>query len=756
MANVENSTEPKKYVNVRIMNNVTDIREQANSVNKYSMTGVSALGFPGKISPVRSLMMAKHASQRVVLDHPEFPRVFTGAENAYGHRSSYYVEAKDDLILEQKFVKFPNNPYSSILYIFKNIRTGKYTCHLAEKSEWLTEKYGFQNIDCIDKVYNVGDTIAKGVVISRTPSYDKNSNYMGGVNLRILRTTLPELTEDAIIISESAAKKLEYSMVDKVTVDIKEKTFLLNNYGTIDNYKAFPDIGEEVVNGILCSTRESSYMSSKAEALIPHMSDIKYYTHGIVTDINIYSNDPDIQDKQIQYYLNCTTQWYQAIYTYITSILQHVDQDDSKLLDIYHKAEKFLTDAQWATKEKRVFTQIEFKILQHKKIAVGQKITGRYGNKSVVSQPPVPDHLMPKTDDGRPIDVLENAFAPTNRIISFTLYEATLTFMMERLTQHLRQMKKDNKSYDDMISLVYDFIYLFSHDYAKDVLECYKYNPEKTMDDILKNGLYMMTPPFQEENTRDALLEAENRWSDIFERYTLYTKLRHRWIEQKHEKYAVGYQYMWVLKQEPSKYMSAVSTGRTTLYDLPVKTSNYKKRLREYSDNSIRFGEYDTYGFLQCVPVDDFGKLAPAYRGSQYEANSILMSHLNDIGIKPGSINQFPQMECLKAYLKAMGISLEQDFNVNTITSIDEEEKFAIGNHEVTISCSFLRTCLVIYSYYIQYEEYKNGCVDMDEFITKILTETDVFDLKSDEYKESAIMKFFELLPILREVKYLK
>ena len=156
------------------------------------------------------------------------------------------------------------------------------------------------------------------------------------------------------------------------------------------------------------------------------------------------------------------------------------------------------------------------------------------------------------------------------------------------------------------------------------------------------------------------------------------------------------------------------------------------------------------------MPVDDFGKLAPAYRGSQYEANSILMSHLNDIGIKPGSINQFPQMECLKAYLKAMGISLEQDFNVNTITSIDEEEKFAIGNHEVTISCSFLRTCLVIYSYYIQYEEYKNGCVDMDEFITKILTETDVFDLKSDEYKESAIMKFFELLPILREVKYLK
>lgn len=57
----------------RVMNKTSDIRSKMESVNKYSLCGVSGLGFPGKISPVRSLMFSKHASQRVVLNHGEFP-----------------------------------------------------------------------------------------------------------------------------------------------------------------------------------------------------------------------------------------------------------------------------------------------------------------------------------------------------------------------------------------------------------------------------------------------------------------------------------------------------------------------------------------------------------------------------------------------------------------------------------------------------------------------------------------------------------
>lgn len=763
----------------RVMNKSSDIRMKMESVNKYSLCGVSGLGFPGKISPVRSLMFSKHASQRVVLDHGEFPRIFTGAEDAYGKRSSFFVTAKNTLVLERKFVKFPNTPYSSVLYIFRDTVTNKYVCHLAEAVHWNVEKYGFQNIDMIKNNYDVSDTIPKDTVISKTTSYDENNHYCAGANLRILYTTLHDLTEDAIILSESACKKLEYSMVDKVTVDISEKMFMLNNYGTLENYKAFPDIGEEIQSGILCSLREISALSSKSEAMIPHINDVNYYTNGIITDIDIYSNCPDLQDKQLAYYHNGVMNWYTEIYSYVSTIINHVDQDDTKLLDIYHKAKKYLmTQAKWSTKEKLPYIQVVFKILQKKQISKGQKITGRYGNKSVVSLI-FPDRCMPKDEFGRPVDMLANGFAPTNRIIGFALYEGTITFQMECIHNYILD-PKNNLSRDEAVQLVIDYMSLFNHDWANSIKRKYQRNPQATYDDIRKNGLYMLMPPFQPENARDATIEAYDRWEEIaedgvnaasakwersiFHKYTIKTKLRHRWIEQKRERHAIGYQYTWVLKQEASKNMTAVATGRTTLYDLPIKTSNYKNRKIPYSDNAIKFGEYDTYGFLQVVDVEMFGKMTTYYRGSQYEENSLLMSHLNDIGIPEGAVNQFPQLDCFKAYLKAIGIKLENDFTVNSINAVDKEETFEIGNHSVKISGSYLRTILVIYSYYIQYKNWlktnNNGreeaTVDMNTFVDNMLNRTDLFHFKNESYIREAFMHFFEKFRMLDEEKFLK
>lgn len=753
----------------RTMNNSSDIKQKMESVNKYSICGVSALGFPGKNSSVRSLMFSKHASQRLVLNNGEVARIFTGAEDAYGSLSSYFVTAKDDLVLERKFVKFPNTSYSSILYIFRNVKTGKYVCHLAEAVNWNTEKYGFQNIDMINKPYQVGSVIPKDTVISKTTSYDDNNHYCAGVNLRVLYTTLHDLTEDAIILSESACKKLEYSMVDKVVVDISEKMFMLNNYGDINNYKAFPDIGESIQSGILCSLREISALSSLSEAMVPHINDINYYTEGIVTDIDVYSNCAEIQDKQLNYYHQCLLNWYQDIYSYISTIISNIDQDDTKLLDIYHKAEKYLTTAKWATKEKLPYIYVVFKILQPKTIQRGQKITGRHGNKSVISMI-VPDHLMPMTaevdDNGkpipgteRPVEMLANGFAPTNRIIAFALYEPTITYQMECIHRHIID---ENLSMNDAFDLIVEYMRLFNAQYARNIERKMRSNPEKAYTDIINNGLYAMMPPFQEENVRDAVIAAYERW-DFFHYFDLFTKLRHRWIHQK-DKYPIGYQYTWVLKQEASKNMSAVATGRTTLYDLPVKTSNYKNRKMKYSDNAIKFGEYDTYGFLQVVDVETFAKLTTYYRGSQYEENSLLMSHLNDMGIPEGAINQFPQLDCLKAYLKAIGIKLEDDFTVNSINATDVVEKFQIGNHEAEISGSYLRTIMIIYSYYQQYKSYlkinnggkDEGTVDLNDFVNKMLTKTDLFKDRSREYISESFRLFFQWMNVLDEEKFLK
>ena len=732
-----------------MMNNVSEIEKRCQEVSPMSMFGASALAFPDKISTVRGVMATRHTSQRVVLTNPEFARVYTGAENEFGERSSWDIKAKDDYQLVRTFRKFKDSQISPIAYIFKNLRTGKYICEVVKPTHHLVEKYGFRMNNAVVGKFNDGDILPKGTTIAQSSSY-VNDNYCAGRNVRFVYTVLPGLTEDALIISDKIAKDLVYDMVDVVTVPIKQSSFLLNKYGDSTVYKPFPNIGEEIQNDILCSIRENSYVSSVAEAAIPHINDTNYCSHGIVVDMDIFTN-VEVENDQFNYYLKQIRDWYSDIYAFISTIVVDPYQDDTSLLDIYHQAEKYLNNSTWVTKEDKIDTMIKFTILQPKDIRVGQKVVGRYGNKSVIAQI-VPAHLMPKTDDGRPIDMLANALAVPNRIIAFATYESSMTFMMERMWQHILEMDKNKESRDDIMKLAVEFVHAFNPQQSGELTRLYNEYPEQTYNDLIKNGFYIQIQPLNEVCVRDALIECYEKWDNIFKRYKISTKVRHRWVELDGE-YPVGYQYTWVLKQEPSKALSTISTGRTTLYDLPVKTRRYNKNLIPYSDNPIKYGEYDTYNFLAGMGVKAFAKISTYYRGSQYEDNSVLMSQLNNIGIDTSKYNQFPQLDNLKNILKLLGVKLKQDmFSYNTVGNVDEIHEVMMNNVKVQISIPDLHYILIMHSYYLQYQEYVKGTVDMVDFLTQ-MSKTNVFNGLSEEYIDSVYKKFVELLPVLQQIK---
>lgn len=736
----------------RLHNNSQEIEDRCRQVDPLAIVGVSAMGFPEKISSVRSTMCTKHTSQRVVLDHPEFPYLFTGAENEFGERSSWNIKATDDYQLMRIFRKFEAFPQSTTAYIFKNLRTGKFICKVVRPCEHLIEKYGFRMVNHMTGRME-GDVIPKGSTIAQSTSY-VNGNYCAGRNLRFAYATLPELTEDALIISQDAADALEYSFVDIVDVTLKNNAFLLNRYGDHTKYKPFPDIGEEVQNDVLCSIRENSYISSAAEALIPHINDKTKFSHGIVADIDIYTN-VDLENDQLNYYLSEIKRWYSDIYAYISTIVSDPTQDDTSLLDIYHQAEKYLADATWVTKEYIHDTVIKFTMFQPMKIRKGQKVVGRFGNKSVIADIR-PTHLMPKTDDGRPIHMLANALAVPNRIIAFATYEATITFMIDRMKQHIAKMVEDNASRDDIVFLVRDFVTIFNPSQGSEVERLYRNNPEEIYQDIIKNGIYIQIPPFNEVCVRDAILEAYEKYPDILKRYDVYTKLRHRWIRLP-EKHAIGYQYTWVLKQEPSKYMSIVSVGRTTYYDHPVKTRQVNNNLRLFSDNPIKFGEYDTYNFLAGVGVRSFAKITSYFRGSQYEENSILMGQLNNVGIDMSKYNKFPQLDNLRNVLRFLGVNLKPDmFSCRTIGNVDKTFEVMMNNCRVQISIPDLRFMLILHSYYLQYQQEINGTINLDWFYDKILKETNTFENLPEDYVNSVLERFTQLLPVLQQMKQYK
>jgi hypothetical protein len=363
---------------------------------------------------------------------------------------------------------------------------------------------------------------------------------------------------------------------------------------------------------------------------------------------------------------------------------------------------------------------------------------------------------MPKTDDGRPLHMLANALAVPNRIIAFATYEATMTFMKERMEQHIRKMVENGASMDDVVLMARDFVYIFNHQEAEELEKAYKNDRQHIYDDIVNNGIYLQIPPFNEVCVRDAILEAYEKYPDIMKRYDVYTKLRHRWIKLDTQ-HAIGYQYTWVLKQEPAKYMSVVSVGRTTYYDHPVKTRQVNNNLRLFSDNPIKFGEYDTYNFLAGVGVRAFSKITSYFRGSQYEEDSVLMSQLNNVGIDLTKYNKFPQLDNLKNVLRFMGVRLKQDiFGCRTIATKDKTFEVMINNCRVTISIPDLRYMLILHAHYLKCMEESNSTMNLDVFFNTILNETETFKGLSDEEIKRIFGMFTEILPVLQQMKQYK
>jgi len=207
--------EPKKRKRKIVMNNVSDIEKRCAEVEPMSLFGASAMTFPDKISTTRSGMAVRHTGQYVVLSNPEFPRMYTGAENEFGERSSWNIKVHADHQLMKTFIKFKDYPdISPVCYILKDLSTGKFKCIVHEPAHHLVERYGFKMYNKIAGKYSEGDVIPADTPVSQSSSY-VNGNYCSGRNIRLAYAVLPELTEDALIISDYAAmvKSINHSPI---------------------------------------------------------------------------------------------------------------------------------------------------------------------------------------------------------------------------------------------------------------------------------------------------------------------------------------------------------------------------------------------------------------------------------------------------------------------------------------------------------------------------------------------------------------
>jgi hypothetical protein len=230
-------------------------------------------------------MFASHFTQTVHLVNPEKPKVFTNFENQVGEYSIGYRKAKEDFDVIAKIEKNKLN-YDLIV---KYRKSEIYDVIHYRRAMHITEDYGYANVDCLPEVKE-GDIVNAGDYIFHDTSYDDAGNFQYGANLKAAYLCWKGQTyEDAVVISESAAKKMTSYKVEQINVSVNENDVLLNLYGKdMEPYHSFPKVGEKTCGNILTSSRQMSGRSLLYDFKFDNMKnilptdDITYTEGGIV------------------------------------------------------------------------------------------------------------------------------------------------------------------------------------------------------------------------------------------------------------------------------------------------------------------------------------------------------------------------------------------------------------------------------------------------------------------------------------------
>lgn len=396
---------------------------------KDTFLGKDVLTLANKINSSRNIMFNSHIEQAVVLANPEFPRVFTNYENEVGKYSSSYKKVDKKLTVVKKISKFSSNPNYRYILVVKD-ENNCYDVIERKIGEKLTEGYCYlYNNESIDNKVE-GEKINKDEVLYRSTSFDSDMNYRFGVNAKAVYLIENNTIEDAILVSDKFAERLDSYYMDEVQININTNDILCNLYSTDRNqYKAFPDIGEKTKKEVLTSRRRINYENALYDLQSENLSKINYntdtifYSNGTVVDIDIYSNQ-DLEElkkyfynEQLIKYLEMQKEYNEQIVEVLGEIIKNKKvKYTNDLSFMYRRAKDALNpDTRWSEKTDFDNVMITFQVLNTKHLHVGSKLVARYGNKGVVSKI-IPQEEMPMTEHGEYADLVFNSLGVTNRL----------------------------------------------------------------------------------------------------------------------------------------------------------------------------------------------------------------------------------------------------------------------------------------------------------------------------------------------------
>lgn len=582
-------------------------KKQEVLVGKKKLSLIGQGDFPGANNVMRSTMNIKHQTQHLTIDNPEFPMLYDGKENLTGEHSSFYTKTKkpyEVIAIIKKYNERLKGKCNIALYFLYCKQDNSYKVEERKEVENLTENFGFDyNNEYLDNA-EIGEIIPEGTVLRASTSYDSNGNVSIGVNGRILFGTHPAVQDDAIIISESFAKRMISNQVMPKTIPINENTILLNLYGKDGEYRGLPNIGDVITNGIIAATRNVketrmfSDLRDSSLSTINLQSDQVFYGDGEVIDINVYCNNPNIKvnkvNKQLIEYYNDARWFYTEVYKNCKKIINSGSTNvDKEIHRWMRKSMDYLdTQAIWAFND-NTFSNLMVEILIRKKepIKIGRKIVGRSGNKTVTStiwkdedmpyltEAAYTDEfgvVHPKGEKER-VELISNPLAIINRTIPMALQEPSVTFILDKTRKHMTKLG----SLEEQRDFMFDMLDILSPNQSRDLRVIYDglsdREKQKFIESAINDGISVRWEAFSHEiNLRDNILKVYEKYGDIIKPYNIFMP-KPKWGRDIYVgQDCIGFQYMLLLKQSGERGFSVRSAGAISDESLPEKSHENK------------------------------------------------------------------------------------------------------------------------------------------------------------------------------------
>lgn len=697
--------------------------------------GPTLLGFPEGVDSSRLYMFSSNEKQFLTILNPDVPHILTGWENLFGKESHGYKKMKGTWEVKKIIPKYEGkHVYAIFLY---NAEKDLWDVVEKQIAENLTEKFGFAyNTAKMDSLHE-GDVVQDEVLYKST-SYDEHMQYRIGKNARVMYVTDNATIEDAIKLRRGWAKGVQSVEVDEVRVSINSNDILKNVYGAPGEYKCFPEVGEQVVDSTVCAVARVNlnhaifdFQDKRLRTISD--TDTEYFApkHSVIYDIDVYYNGDDpfpdnIFYHQLKRYYDMECAYADAVSAFCQQIEDSGSNYTPQVSYLNAKYKRFTNpEYKWKDKDKAFANLVVvFRTIAVVDLEEGFKLTGRYGDKGIISKitnageefgrkpaehfNEVVDNIIDQlggeadlqaikssaseiqfvddcdmpyyiTEDGEKVvcDILLNSSGSIRRLNTDQLYEVEINFIAEQLQRKIKKMTDQ----EDKIKTILRFLELLNIEQHDFFLKLWNSWDEKVdvdgfhveildqesrdafIKDVEENGFYIVKRP-DSKMRYDCLKKIYAEWPDI-KPYDAYIDLFGIKGKKIMRPAVIGSKYMYLLKQTSNKNFSARSTGRTDKKQVPAKSNDKKSNLSPYSRPPIKIGEtHNLFAAISGLTIAEhslFTRSSPIARKS---LDRILKASGDPFDINKLKIeDNFTNInaDILEAYLKGIGIRLDFD-----------------------------------------------------------------------------------------------